>query len=82
MELRAASGALGVEVRGLDLERLDDAGCSVVEELLLEHLVVFFPGQDLSVAGQHRLASALGEIVQNSYTPGVDDDFPGVTVHR
>jgi alpha-ketoglutarate-dependent taurine dioxygenase len=76
------SGALGVEVRGIDLESPDDRVVRQVTDLVHEHLVAFFPDQHLSVAGHHRLGSALGEIVENSYTPSADDDYPGVTVHR
>jgi taurine dioxygenase len=76
------SGALGAEVRGIDLESLDDCVVSTVRDLVHEHLVVFFPDQQLSVAGHHRLGAALGEITENSYTPGVDPAYPGVTVHR
>ena len=76
------SGALGAEIRGIDLEALDDRVVQQVTELVHEHLVVFFPDQSLSVAGHHRLGAALGEIVENSYTPGADDAYPGVTVHR
>ena len=82
MDIRPVSGALGVEVRGLDLERLDDAGVQTVRELVLEHLVVFFPEQQLSVGGHHRLGTALGEVVANSYTLPADPEFPGVTLHR
>lgn len=82
MEISALTGALGVEVRGLDLESLDDDGVRRVRELVLEHLVVVFRDQQLSVAGHHRLGTALGEVVANSYTPVVDPTYPGVTVHR
>jgi taurine dioxygenase len=82
MDIRPVSGALGVEVRGLDLEHLDDAGARTVRELVLEHLVVFFPDQQLSVGGHHRLGTALGEVVANSYTLPADPAFPGVTLHR
>jgi taurine dioxygenase len=53
-----------------------------VSDLLHEHLVIFFPDQQLSIAGHLRLGSALGEVVENSYTPGADLSYPGVTVHR
>ena len=76
------AGALGAEVRGIDLEHLDAAGVARVRELVLEHLAVFFPDQQLSVAGHHRLGTALGEVVANSYTLPVDASYPGVTVHR
>ena len=82
MDVRAVSGALGAEIRGMDLESLDEDGARTLRELVHEHLVVFFPDQHVSVAGQHRLGAALGEIVENSYTPGADPAYPGVTVHR
>jgi taurine dioxygenase len=43
------SGALGAEVHGPDLAALDDAGFAAVQALLLEHLVLFFPAQNLAV---------------------------------
>jgi taurine dioxygenase len=82
VQVRAMSGALGAEIRGLDLETIDEDGVASLEALIHEHLVVFLPDQHLSVAGHHRLGSMFGEIVENSYTPGVDDAYPGVTVHR
>jgi taurine dioxygenase len=82
MDVIAVSGGLGAEVRGLDLETLDERGVAVVRELVLANLVVFFPEQSLSIGGHHRLAAALGDIVKNSYTPSADDTFPGVTEHR
>jgi len=82
MEMRAVSGAMGVEVRGIDLETLNDRGAQQIADLVHEHLAVFFPAQSLSVAGHRRLGSAYGDLVQNSYTPMVDKAYPGVTVHR
>ena len=82
MDVCAVSGALGAEVRGIDLETLDERGVRTVRDLVHEHLVAFFPDQQLSIAGHHRLGSALGELVDNSYTPGADPAYPGVTVHR
>ena len=43
------AGALGAEVRGPDLSALDDGEFAAVRQLLLDHLVLFFPGQHLSV---------------------------------
>jgi taurine dioxygenase len=53
-----------------------------VRELVHEHLVVFFPDQQLSVRGHHALGRAIGELVPNSYTPAADPAHPGVTEHR
>ena len=41
--------ALGGEVRGVDLGRADGEQIEAIRELLLEHLVLFFPEQHLSV---------------------------------
>lgn len=82
MDVRAVSGALGAEIRGVDLESLDQGGVRTLCDLVHEHLVVFLPDQQLTIAGHHRLGQALGEIVENSYTPGADESYPGVTVHR
>jgi taurine dioxygenase len=53
-----------------------------VRDLVHEHLVAFFPDQHLTIAAHHSLGLALGDIVENSYTPSVDPAFPGVTLHR
>jgi taurine dioxygenase len=46
------AGALGAEVHGVDLSRVDGVDAQAIESLLLEHLVLFFPDQQLS-AEQH-----------------------------
>lgn len=82
MHITNVAGALGAEVRGVDLERLDARTVDLVRSLIHEHLVVFFPHQELTVAGHQRLGRALGELSTNSYTPLVDPAIPGVTIHR
>ena len=47
--IQRLAGALGAEVRGPDLSALDDDGFAAVQRLLLDHLVLFFPDQHLSV---------------------------------
>jgi taurine dioxygenase len=42
------AGALGAEVRGLDLARASASDAEQIRALLLEHLVLFFPGQSLT----------------------------------
>ena len=44
-EVERLSGALGAEVRGLRLGKVGDAEARRIGELLLEHQVLFFPGQ-------------------------------------
>lgn len=42
------AGALGAEIHGIDLRSVSDDDIAVVCELLREHLVLFFPGQNLT----------------------------------
>ena len=53
------SAALGAEVRGISLADADDAMAEQLGDLLLEHMVLFFPGQHLAV-DQH---VALGRLM-------------------
>ena len=48
-EVSRLATALGAEVRGVDLGRADGGRIDAIRELLLEHLVLFFPEQHLSV---------------------------------
>lgn len=48
-EVSRLATALGAEVRGIDLAGADGDQIDAIRELLLEHLVLFFPGQRLSV---------------------------------
>ncbi|MDE0009416.1 MAG: TauD/TfdA family dioxygenase, partial [Gammaproteobacteria bacterium] len=48
-EVSRLATALGAEVRGTDLGRADGGQIDAIRELLLEHLVLFFPEQNLSV---------------------------------
>jgi taurine dioxygenase len=56
------SGALGAEVRGVDLAGADGATAEAVRALLLEHQVLFFPGQHLSVDDHVALGRHFGPL--------------------
>ncbi len=49
LEVTRLAGALGAEVRGLQIARASDDDVQGIKSLLLEHLVLFFPDQSLSV---------------------------------
>jgi taurine dioxygenase len=48
MEVRPTGGGLGVEIRGLDLRRINDADFSAIEGAWLDNLVLLFRDQALS----------------------------------
>lgn len=49
LEITRLAGALGAEVRGIDLARATASDADRIRALLLEHGVLFFPAQNLTV---------------------------------
>jgi taurine dioxygenase len=82
VQVRRIAGALGAEVTGLRLDALDDAGFAEVHRLLLEHLVLFFPGQHLQPDAHRAFASHFGEMEIHPFIPKLDDDHPEIVVLR
>jgi taurine dioxygenase len=80
LQVRRVSGALGAEVRGLDLATLDAEGFARVEALLMQHLVLFFPDQPLN-PDQHRdFALRFGEPEIHPFIPKLDEAHPEIVV--
>ena len=42
MEIKLLSGALGAEIKGIDLTDISDENFKKINDLLLEHKVIFF----------------------------------------
>jgi taurine dioxygenase len=74
------TGALGAEVRGVRLAELDDAGFRAINELLLEHLVLFFPEQHLTPDEHRTFAIRFGEPEIHPFIPKLDDDHQEIVV--
>ncbi|MGD9830032.1 MAG: TauD/TfdA dioxygenase family protein [Hyphomicrobiaceae bacterium] len=72
------AGALGAEVGGIDLARLDAAAVSRLREAFLEHQVLFFRNQDLSPEAYVAFASRFGRPVEYPFAKGVPG-FPVIT---
>ena len=49
MEIKLVSGALGAEVKGIDLKDSSLENWKKINNLLLEHKALFFRDQDLSL---------------------------------
>lgn len=64
--------ALGAEVTGLDLNDLSAADLDQIRALLLEHLVLFFPGQDITIDGHVALGRQFGDLEINPNLPKPD----------
>lgn len=77
---RPISGALGAEVRGLDLETIDEEGFAELLELLRAHLVVFLPDQHLSPDAHRDLGRRFGEIEIHPFIAKLDEAHPEIVL--
>jgi taurine dioxygenase len=82
LAVRRISGALGAELRGLDLKSIDETGFARVNELLLEHLVLFFPDQHLGPDEHRAFALRFGPPEIHPFIPKLDEDHPEIVVLR
>ena len=48
MEIKLLSGALGAEVKGIDLKDTSDENFKKINDLLLEHKVIFFTNKKIT----------------------------------
>ena len=74
IDVRRLAPALGAEVTGVDLSSADEAEAQTIMSLLLEHKVLFFPGQHLSVEDHVSFARRFGplEAHPNLKNPSLD----------
>ena len=56
MELKLLSGALGAEIKGINLKDTSDQNFKKINDLLLEHKVIFF--RDQKITEEQHLALA------------------------
>lgn len=80
LDVRPISGALGAEIRGVDLNELTDETYETVHGLLLEHLVVFLVGQEHLTPQAHiAFGRRLGTLAPHPYLPFLDG-YPEIVI--
>ncbi|MEM1333277.1 MAG: TauD/TfdA family dioxygenase [Actinomycetota bacterium] len=72
------SAALGAEITGIDLDAATVDDVARIRELLLEHLVLFFPGQSLTLDGHVALGRKFGQLEIHPNLPNPDEGHPEV----
>jgi taurine dioxygenase len=83
VEVVPISGALGAELRGVDLaQELDEAVVKEIRQALLDHCVIFFRDQALDADQQKRLARRFGEIFIHPNYVGMQADPEIVEIRR
>ena len=78
MNVDLVSGALGAEVNNFDLNFLSNKNFEEVNNLLLEHKVVFFRDQSLTLEKFIKIASMFGPIEEHAYVKGIEK-YPQIT---
>ena len=67
MEVKLLSGALGAEIKGLDLKDTSDKYFKIINDLLLEHKVIFFRDQPITTVEHLALAEKFGPLESHAY---------------
>jgi taurine dioxygenase len=71
--IEPVSGALGAEISGADLaSELSEAEISTLRQALLDHLVIFFRGQELSTEQFLRVARRFGTPIEYPFVRGLE----------
>ena len=73
MDIKLLSGALGAEISGMNLKDTSLKNFEIINNLLLEHKVIFFRRQNITPEEQLTLASRFGPIEQHAYVKGLDE---------
>jgi len=71
IETKLLSGALGAEIKGIDLTDISDENFQKINDLLLEHKVIFFRNQNISSEDQINLAKKFGPLEKHVYVIGL-----------
>ena len=72
MQIEPLAGALGAEVRGVDLRSLDDAGWREMKSAFLQYAVLAIRGQQLEPADLMQVGARFGEPCHYPFVTGLD----------
>jgi taurine dioxygenase len=73
IEVKPVAGALGAEISGIDLARLDAATFAEIERAWLQYLVIFFREQNIGPEHQIALAKRFGDIHYHPFMRGLGE---------
>ena len=72
-EIKLLSGALGAEIKGIDLTNVSNNNFKKINDLLLEHKVIFFRDQPITKEQQIALGEKFGPLETHAYVKGLKD---------
>ena len=70
MDMKLLSGALGAEINGVNLKDSSDKNFKIINDLLLEHKVIFFRNQEITEDEHKALARKFGPLETHAYVKG------------
>ncbi len=71
MDIKLLSGALGAEISGINLKDTSDKNIKIINNLLLEHKVIFFRNQKITEKQHVTLAEKFGPLETHAYVKGL-----------
>ena len=77
MDVKLISGALGAEISGINLKDTSVQNFKKINELLLEHKVIFFRNQNITAEEQLELGKHFGPLEKHVYVKG-REDYPEI----
>jgi taurine dioxygenase len=80
MDIRRLGAQIGVEIRGVDVRTLDDAGFARIYRAWLEHNVAVVPEQDLQIDDFLRYSRRFGLVVPHPSKMTRHPDYPEITM--
>ncbi len=72
MEVKLLSGALGAEIKDINLKDTSDQNFKKINNLLLEHKVIFFRNQKITEEEHMALAEKFGPLETHAYVKGLE----------
>jgi taurine dioxygenase len=72
MQVKLLSGAFGAEIDGINLKDISKKNFEVINNLLLEHKVLFFRNHNMASEEQIALAKCFGPLERHVYVRGRD----------
>ena len=80
--VRPVTPTIGAEISGVDLGRpLDDATFEAIHEALIEHQVIFFRDQEISVEAHKAFGARFGELDVHPNDPGLEGHPEVMVIH-
>ena len=70
MDIKLLSGALGAEINGINLKDSSNKNFKKINDLLLEHKVIFFRNQEITTEEHKALARKFGPLETHAYVKG------------